>query len=168
MSVFDFIIHLWNTLFHAAKEAWNKLPAASQQALLNGSGILNIINQYADQDPALVVATITANYPNEKPELIYDGLVAILKNWGALPAVVPSDLAGVVSLAQKYLKGLESGVWPAIIHGAAQLLALVLSGGSTPFEIIASLLQFVYSTFVKNTPITLAVTPNPAPAANQG
>jgi hypothetical protein len=159
MSIWSFLAHLFNSLFNATRDAWNKLPKNIQDGLLNGSGILNIINQYADQDPKLVIATIQANYPNENLDLIYTGLVAVAKSFNLIPGAVPATLEEVVALIQAHLKSVEATVWPAIIQAAAGVLATILSGSGTPFEIISTLLQFVYTNFVKPKEIVLASVP---------
>lgn len=156
MSIFSFIGHLFSDLFSASKRAWNHLPSNVQAGLLNGSGILNIISQFVDQDPKQVIATIQVNYPDENLEAIYSGLVDIAKFYNILPAVVPADLEGVVALIQGYLKKTESASWPKVVFGAAAVLADTLTGTSAPFEVVASLLQFVYSNFIKGSDIKLA------------
>ncbi|HXD92774.1 MAG TPA: hypothetical protein VNX01_06135, partial [Bacteroidia bacterium] len=164
MSIFSAILHFFEDLFSAMHRAWDKLPANIQSGLLNGSGILNIINQWTGQDPALTIATIQANYPNEDLTAIYNGLAQIAKVWGLN---VPATLPDLVVVIQDYLKKAEATMWPAIISGAAGILAQFLAGSATPFEIISTLLQWVYTTFVKPTPPILAsLTAAPAqPAA---
>lgn len=156
MSIFSFLGHLFSDLFSATQRAWDKLPANVQSGLLNGSGILNILNQFTGQDPKLTIATIQANYPNENLDAIYSGLSLVAKSYGL---DVPATLEDLVMVLQTHLKTIEATAWPAIISGAAGILATVLSGAGTPFEIVSSLLQFVYSNFIKPKDIVLASAP---------
>lgn len=153
MSIFSAIGHFFSDLFSAASRAWHKLPASVQSGLLNGSGILNIMNQFIGQDPKLTIATIQANYPNQDLTAIYTGLAAVAKSFNL---DVPATLSDLIVVIQSHLKTVEATVWPAVMSGAAGILATILSGAGTPFEIISSLLQFVYTTFVKPKEIVLS------------
>lgn len=159
MSIFSFLSHLFNALFHATRDAWNKLPPATQKGLLNGSGILHIINLGIDADPKAVIATIQAEYPSENLDVVYTGLVAVCKFYNILPSTAPADLEGVVVILQKFLKTLETGIWPNVMNAAAGILATILSGQGTPFEIVATLLQFVYTNFIKPKIVTIVTLP---------
>lgn len=158
MSLFSFLSNLFNKLFNATKEAWNELPVPTQNAIINGQGILSIINEGATLPPTTVAATILADYPAEAELDIYTGLVSVAKSFNILPATVPSDLPGIVAVIQPYLKSLDESVWPAIIQGAANILGLALSPGATTFEVISTLAQWVYTNFIKSKVITF-VTP---------
>lgn len=159
MSIFSSIFHFFSDLFSSVKKAWDTLPVQVQTGLLNGSGILNIINQFVDQDPKLVIATIQKNYPDENLDAIYSGLVTIAKTYNVLPATVPPDLEGIVAVIQTFLKAQEAKSWPAVLFNAASILANILAGADTPYEIIVSVLQFVYTTFIKNKEIQFASVP---------
>jgi len=156
MSIFSFLVNLFSSLFDATKRAWNHLPEQVQTGILNGSGIFNILSQYIGQDPKLTIATIQANYPTENLELLYDGLAAVAKTWGL---TVPPNLEDLIVTIQGKLKSLDDSNWARVISGGAQVLADVLTGGSTPFEIVVTLIQWVFTNLVKPKEIKLAETP---------
>lgn len=162
MSIWTFLNNLFNALFNATKNAWNHLPQATQQGIINGSGIFNILSQYIGQDPKLTIATIQANYPQENLTLLYSGLSAVADNWGML---IPPALEDLIVAIQVRLKSLDDTNWARTLSGGAQILADVLTGGSTTFEIIVTLIQWVFTNIVKPKEIVLAA--NPASSATQ-
>lgn len=157
MSIWSFIANLFNALFNATKNAWNHLPKNVQTGILNGSGIFNILSQYVGQDPKLTIATIQANYPTENLELLYDGLGAVAKTWGL---TVPATLEDLIIAIQSHIKSLDDNNWARVLSGGAQVLADVLTGGSTPFEIIVTVIQWVFTNLVKPKEITLVTAAN--------
>jgi hypothetical protein len=162
MSIWSFIANLFSDLFSATKRAWNHLPASVQTGILNGSGIFNILSQFIGQDPKLTIATIQANYPAENLELLYAGLSAVAKTWGL---VVPATLEDLVIVIQTHIKSLDNENWARVLSGGAQILADVLTGGGTPFEIIVTLIQWVFTNLIKPKEIQLVPMPPTAPNA---
>ncbi|MCW3111347.1 MAG: hypothetical protein JWQ09_5853 [Segetibacter sp.] len=155
MSIFSIIGHFFSDLFNAAQKAWDKLPAPTQTAMLHGSGVFNIINAGINESPQVVVATIEKDFPDLNLTDAYTGLIKVAQGFNLIKTTAPATLEDLISLIQNYLKGLDSGIWPAVINAAANVLTLSLTGG-TPFEIIASLGQFVYSNFIKPNAVVLA------------
>lgn len=156
-SIWSFLANLFNELFNATKAAWNKLPTSVQTGILNGSGIFNILSQYVGQDAKLTIATIQANYPTENLDQLYTGLVAVAKTWGL---AYPATLEDLVVTLQTHISSLDSNEWARVLSGAAQILADVLTGGGTPFEIIVTVIQWVFTNLVKPAPIQFAVNPD--------
>lgn len=153
MSIWSFLSNLFGSLFNATKNAWSHLPKDVQTGILNGSGVFNILAQYIGQDPKLTIATIQANYPQEDLALLYTGLSAVAKQYGL---TVPPTLEDLIVVLQNYIKGLDNNSWARVLSGAAQILADVLTGGGTPFEIIVTVIQWVFTNLVKPKPIELA------------
>jgi hypothetical protein len=156
MSIWSFIANLFGDLFSATKRAWNHLPSSVQTGILNGSGIFNILSQYIGQDPKLTIATIQANYPTENLDLLYAGLAAVAKTWGL---AVPPTLEDLIVAIQNRIKALDNDNWARVLSGGAQILADVLTGGGTPFEIIVTLIQWVFTNLIKPKEIALASLP---------
>lgn len=155
-SIWSFLAHLFNSLFSATKDAWNKLPPTVQTGILNGSGVFNIISQYIGQDPKLTIATIQANYPVEDLNALYTGLATVAKTYGL---TVPATLEDLIVVIQTYLKSLDNNEWARILSGAAQILGDVFTGGGTPFEVIVTVIQWVFTNIVKPKPVVLASVP---------
>lgn len=156
MSIWSFIANLFNSLFNATKNAWNHLPSSVQTGIINGSGIFNVLSQYIGQDPKLTIATIQANYPTENLDLLYTGLSAVAKTWGL---TVPPTLEDLVIVIQTQIKSLDNENWARVLSGGAQILADVLTGGGTPFEIIVTVIQWVFTNLIKPKDLTLVSLP---------
>ncbi len=160
MSIWSFLANLFSSLFNATKNAWNHLPSSVQTGILNGSGIFNVLSQYVGQDPKLTIATIQANYPQENLDLLYTGLAEVAKTWGL---TVPASLEDLIVVLQEKIKTLDNNNWSRVLSGGAQILADVLTGGGTPFEIIVTVIQWVFTNLIKPKQLTLVPTPTPAP-----
>lgn len=161
MSIFSFIGHLFTSLFNSSKSAWEKLSPQIQSAMLHGSGILNIINQNYNAVPADVIATIQAAFPDLELISIHAGLQQVAKGLNVAEGLNSSDLPTLITGLQNYFKAQEGETWSAILSGAANLLSLALSPTGTPFEIIATLGQFVYSNFIKHKVVVMVSAPVP-------
>lgn len=155
MSIFSFIAELFQNIFSAVRKAWNHLPEAVRDRIKNGSGIISILSQYIGQDPKLTIATIQANF-NVDLDALYSSLSVLAKFWGL---TIPETLEDLVVVVQNYLKTLESSEWDRILSTGAQIVADVLTGSSTPFGIISSVIEFVYSEFIKGKDLVLGESP---------
>lgn len=152
MSIFSFIGHLFATLFGATKTAWEKAPQAVKDAMLNGQGILNIINHATGVKPSDVITTIQAAYPGVPLDLLYSGLSKVAQGYNL---TVPASLPDLITVIQTHLKSLDEGIWPAIIQGAANVLSLVFAPESTPFEVIATLAQWAFTNLVRHNDVVI-------------
>jgi len=155
MSVFSFLSHLFTSIFSATRRAWNHLPTNIQDQIKNGSGIINILQQYIGQDPKLTIATLQANISIDL-DTLYSTLSILAKFW---KLNVPATLEDLIVVIQTYLKGLQDTEWDRVLSTGAQILADVLTGTTTPFGIIASVIEFVYQEFFRGKEIKLAEAP---------
>lgn len=156
MSIFSFLVNLFNALFKATKRAWEHLPKSVQDAILSGSGVFNILGQFIGQDPKLTIATIQANFPTLDLNELYAGLSAVARLRGLS---VPPTLEGLIPILQDHLQKLDTKDWARTISGNAQVLADVLSGSETPFEAIVTVIQWVYTNKIKDKEIKLVAAP---------
>lgn len=156
MSIWSFLSHLFNSLFNATQNAFDRLPENVKTGIINGSGIFHIISNFIGQDPKLTIATIQANYPAENLEQLYEGLSAVAKDRGL---TVPPTLEDLIVVIQTYLKGLDNDNWARILSGAAQLLGNILTGSSTPFEVVVTFVQWVFTNLVQ--PKDIVFVPQP-------
>lgn len=165
MSIWSFFSHLFNSLFNATQAAWDRLPQPVKTGILNGSGIFHILSNYIGQDPKLTIATIQANYPLEDLSLLYTGLSEVAKDRGL---TIPPTLEDLIVVIQTYLKGLDNNNWARVLSGLAQILGDVLTGSSTPFEVVVTFVQWVFTNLVQPKPITFAPVPQSiaAPLSN--
>lgn len=156
MGIFSFIANLFANIFSAIRREWNSLPSNVQAQIKGGSSAINILSQYIGQDPKLTIATLQANIPNVNLDQWYSMMSVLAKSWNL---TIPATLEDLVVSLQTYLKSVEDSEWDRILSGGAQLLADILTGTSTPFGIIVSVIEFVYHEFVKDAPIVFAPIP---------
>lgn len=152
MSIFSFLGQLFTSIFSATRKAWNHLPSQIQDQIKNGSGIINILQQYIGQDPKLTIATLQANL-NVNLELLYSSLSVLASYW---KLTVPATLEDLVVVIQGYLKNLQDSEWDRVLSTGAQVIADVLTGSTTPFGIISTVIEFVYNEFFRGKEIKLA------------
>jgi hypothetical protein len=155
MSIFSFLGQLFTSIFSATRRAWNHLPPAIQDQIKNGSGAVNILQQYIGQDPKLTIATLQANL-DINLELLYSSL-SVLANYWKLP--VPTTLEELIVVIQGYLKTLQDSEWDRVLSTGAQVIADVLTGSATPFGIISTVMEFVYNEFFRGKEIKVASLP---------
>lgn len=158
MSIFSFLGQLFTSIFSATRRAWNHLPPAIQEQIKNGSGIINILQQYIGQDPKLTIATLQANL-NVNLDLLYSSLSVLANYW---KLTVPATLEELIIVIQSYLKSLQDSEWDRVLSTGAQVIADVLTGSSTPFGIISTVIEFVYNEFFKGKEIKIASLPTSA------
>lgn len=152
MSVFSFLGSLFTSIFSATRKAWNHLPQQIQDQIKNGSSIINILSQYAGQDAVLTINTLLANVGINEQQL-YDTLSVLAKYWGL---TIPATLPELIVALQGYLKSLQDSEWDRILSTGAQVIGDVLTGSTTPFGVISSVIEFVYNEFIKGKDIKLA------------
>lgn len=144
------IIDLFGSIFRhvidGAEKTFKELPKATQEALINGSGIMDIIKGMLDALPSEVIAAINQKYPNVDVSSLETGLFTIAHAFGLAPK--DNDLNDVISQLQTYLKNVtDNTVWDSIFHTASLVLATVLSPKGTLFGALAQLIEYVYQTY---------------------
>ncbi len=147
MSFFDF--HWFTDLFNSAQKAWDKLEPQVQTALVHGSGVINVVNENLQKTPDEVFALITQKYPDLTKENLTAGLSKISNSFAIAEGVDNPDLLTLIENLQKYLSGLQGSFWQAASSTIAQLLAIALAPGETPFAKVVQLIEFVFRKKVK-------------------
>ena len=136
-------------LFNSAKKTWAKLSPEVQNAMLHGSGIIDIINNNVDKVPSFVIALIQSKYPDITTDKIHAGLKGIADALHIAEGVNDGDLEALISNIQKYLASLNGKIWANISGTLAKAIAAFLAPPETKFAAISSLMEFVYQTFIK-------------------
>jgi len=155
MSIFSFLGELFTSIFSATRRAWNHIPSQIQEQIKNGSGIINILQQFIGQDPKLTIATLQANLPINA-DLLYSSLSVLANYW---KLTVPATLEDLIVVIQEHLKSLQDSEWDRVLSTGAQVVADVLTGSATPFGIISTVIEFVYNEFFRNKEIKLVSLP---------
>ena len=157
MSIFSFLGQLFTSIFSATRRAWNHLPSQIQDQIKNGSGVINILSQFIGQDPKLTIATLQANLSIDV-DTLYSTLSVLAKYW---KLNVPATLEDLIVVIQGYLKTLQDSEWDRVLSTGAQVIADVLTGTTTPFGIISTVIEFVYNEFFRGKDIKLVSLPEP-------
>lgn len=131
----------------SAKRTYNNLPKETQDALVHGSGIWDIINNMLDEVPGRVREAIQEKYPDLNITVIESSLYLIAKSFNLSPK--SNNLDDTIDSLQGYLKGLEGKFWAAASRTGSTLLAAIFAPPETKLEALASLIGTVYHWLVK-------------------
>lgn len=145
------IVSVFGSIFthvlSGAEKTFNELPEATKDALIHGSGIMDIFNQLSSGTPDEIKAAISAKFPDVDPTALEKGLFAIAHAFNLLP--IENDLNDCILKLQAYLNAKTGNVWEDIMHSASLLLATILSPVGTKLGALANLVEYVYQTFFK-------------------
>lgn len=145
------IVGFFGSIFHSvmkgAEKTFDELPQETKDALIHGSGIMDVINGLLDGTPDEIRAAIAEKFPDVSPVALEAGLFAVAHGFNLLPN--ENDLNDCINKLKEYLKNLHGNVWDAIMHAGASILAIVFAPAGTKFGAITSLLEWVYQTFIK-------------------
>lgn len=139
--------HFFAGLFNAAKKAYKNLTPEQQAALLNGSGLVEIINSMLDKTPAEVRAAIQQKFPNLPEPLIEAALFKVVHAFNLIPTT--NSLEDVIAAVQKKLTELDGKEWATVSHGMAVVISVFLAPPETKVAAIVSLIEFVFQHFIK-------------------
>ncbi len=148
-NFFKAIGHFFEGLFNAAQKTWNKLSPEIQQAMLHGSGIIATINDNVDKAPQFVFDLIQTKFPDLTKEKIEEVLKKGAEGLAIAEGINDTDVLTVIQRLQTYLSGLQGKTWARISQTLSLAIAAVLAPGATKFATFASLIEFVYQTFIK-------------------
>jgi len=149
MGFFDFL-HIFTDLFNSAEKAWHKLEPQVQNALLDGSGVVNIINQNLQATPQEVFDLISQKFPGLTKEKLAEGLAKVTDGLKIAQDTQNPDLLTTIKNLQTFLSGLQGKFWESASSIAAQVLSTVLSPDETPFAKISMLIEYVYRKKIKD------------------
>lgn len=138
--------HFFAGLFNEAEKAYSNLTPEQQAALVNGSGIVDIINSMLTAEAADVRKAIQEKFPNIDEQRLEQGLFAVANSLNLTGFTSVDDC---IAALQKHFAGLTGKVWEGASHGAAGILAILFAPPETKFAAIASLLEWVYQHFIK-------------------
>ncbi len=138
---------VFSGLFNAAKKTYDKLPKETQDSIVNGSGIVSLINDMIGEAPAKIREAIIAKYPDVDVAKLEAGLFEIVHALGLLPNA--KDLEYLISVLQDYLKNKTGKFWADASRSLSSLVALIFAPAGTKFEAIASLIGAVYHWLIK-------------------
>lgn len=136
---------LFTRVLDGAKKDFNDLPQETKDALIHGSGIMDLIRRMTSNTPAEIRAAIQTEFPDADPVKVEEGLFKIAHSFNLEPKL--NDFDDCISLLQTYLSTLQGDVWDVIMHSAASILGIVLAPPDQKVGGIVSLMEYVYQTF---------------------
>lgn len=142
-------------IFKHTENVWGTLGDDIKNSFLQGSKIIEIINNNLDEDGGYIYDLIMDYFPNLDKDKLRDGLLKIAD---ALDLGIEfSESTGTTELLEKiaaYLKSKEKDVWAAISSLAAKLVAKSLAGDLISWATVELLMEFVYHNFIKDNELT--------------
>lgn len=138
---------IFTGLFNEMKKVYNDLPQEAKDALLHGTGIIDILNTEIGKTPAELRALILSKYPDLDETKLEEGLFRLIHVFKLLPD--SNNIDDVITAIQSHLKSLEGKEWATFSHAASSLLAALFSGPETKVASIVSLIEYVYQHFFK-------------------
>jgi len=134
-------------VFEGAEKTFDELPDDIKNALIHGSGVMDLIGSMLDNTPAEIRAAIKEKFPDIDEAALESGLFQIAHGYNLLPE--ENNLDDVIAKIQEKLKSLNTPVWDDIIQGMAKLIAIILAPEGTKFAVIASTIEYVYQKYFK-------------------
>jgi hypothetical protein len=141
--------HFFTDLFNGAEKAWEKLSPEVQNAMLQASGIVDIINTNLDKVPEDLLNIINDKFPSLPVDRLKTALHTVAQDLKMAEGVNDADILTLLQHIQQYLKAREGSRWANASDAIAKIIAIVVAPSSTRFEAIASLMVWVYQTFIK-------------------
>lgn len=134
---------IFTGLFNASQRVWNRLPAPTRQSIVDGSALLNEINQNSDMTAQELADSIQQKFPN----IGVDKLQLVAQQYNL--EFDEGDYVSVVGAIQGYLKPLQGKFWANASDAISKTIALLLAPPETKFAVLASLMTWAYHRFVK-------------------
>jgi hypothetical protein len=150
MAFFDFL-HIFTDLFNSVEKAWNKLDPQVQDALIKGSGVINIINTNLQETPDVVFDLIQKKYPDVTKDKLTAALANVTDKLKVAGDIANPDLLTTIKNLQTYFSGFQGKFWEGTASTASQLLSIAIAPDETPFAKVASFIEFVYRKKIKDT-----------------
>lgn len=148
MAFFDFL-HIFTDLFNSIDKAWNKLEPEVQNALLQGSGVISLINQNLQVTPPEVFDLIQKKFPNLTQDKLTESLGKVSAGLNLAQNIENPNLFTTIQNLQTYFSTLKGKSWEGASSTMSQLLSSALAPDETPFAKISMFIEFVYRKKIK-------------------
>lgn len=137
------------SLAKGAQKVWEKTQPEIQQALLKGSGIVDVVNKYINEKPDFIIEILKQRFPeftDEKIKAIFD---EVYKNLNLAKDGIVPDLNQTVQNVADYIKQHTGSKWAKVSEEIANGIALFLAPEGTAWNKINTIMWWVYQTFIK-------------------
>lgn len=147
-SIVGFFGSIFKHVIEGAEKTFNDLPEATKEALIHGSGIMDIIKSMLDSTPDQIRAAIKEQFPDVDEQALEAGLFTIAHAFGLAPE--ENNIDDCISKLQQHLiNATSNNVWDGILHTGSLLLAVILAPKGTVFGAIATLGEYVYQKYIQ-------------------
>lgn len=141
-KIIAFLGHLFAGLFHVARQVYDSLPQDVKDALLHGTGVIEIINGMLDKSPSEIRAAIAAKYPNLNEPQIEAALISVLHTFNIIPKI--NNLEEAIQCLKDYLSTHNGGAWAKVSHAVSVGLSYAFAPKGTKLAVITSTIEAVY------------------------
>lgn len=146
---FHSIGNFFESLFNAAKKTWNRLSPDVKNAMLKGSGVIELINRNVDKTPDFVLDLIKKQWPDFTMDQLKVALFNVNNALKIADDVEDPDLGVMIANLQNYLKGLKGATWAVVSNMLSNIIAIAIAPAGTKVAAIVQLMEYVYQSFVK-------------------
>lgn len=146
---FKKIGEIFASLAKGAEKVWDKTEPEIQQALLKGSGIVDVINKYINETPEFIFEILKQKFPDFSEEKIQEILGEVYKNLNLAKDGIVPDLNQTIQNIADYIKQHTGSKWAKISEEIANGIALFLAPSGTAWNKIGTIMWWVYQTFIK-------------------
>ena len=139
---------VFTSLTKGAQKVWDKTEPKIKLAIFWGSGIVNILNKFLNQDAPFVLEALRQEFPELEPkfEAIFTEVATDLN---LLDKGVSPDLLTTLQAVLGFLASRTGQKWAKDSEFVANTIALFLSPDGTIYGKIGTIMWWVYETFIK-------------------
>ncbi len=136
-------------LFNAAKKVWLKLSPELRDAMLQGSGIVAILNENVGKEGSVLLALIKAAYPEVSEEKLKEAMDKAASYLKLGEELNNADLLTTLESIAKHLDTTTGSTWAQTSHDLYLIVAKLFAPEGSKFSVFVQLAEFVYHSFIK-------------------
>lgn len=143
-------IGIWRpTVTEAIEDLYNHLHEKEQIAIQKASGWIAIVNNNLQAAPDVVFDLIHEQFPDVTKESITDAINKVNAAFLKVEDSTPADYETALGKLQQFLNNYKDDTKNVVIRSVVTILSKILMSGTKPVQIIETVLEYVYQTFVK-------------------
>ena len=147
---FFYKIGVWHPSFEEGiVELYSKLHGSEQAAIKMASGWIAVINSNLQATPEVIFTILQTKYPGVTRQNVTNVLNELNGALLKIDTATPEDFNTALARLQEYLGKHEGNVWIALTRAAVGVLADIFLKGKSPIQVIETVLEYVYQTFIK-------------------
>jgi len=140
---------IFASLTKGVEKVWDHYEPELQNAIKDGSGIVELINTQIDKTPDFIFSAIEQAFPHFTKEQINGFLAKVATDLNLLENGVVPDALTTIQNVVNYLKSHTGSGWAKASEFIANTIALFLAPEGTLWNKIGTVMWWVYQTFIK-------------------